>query len=325
MILQEVEAIGEPPFDPSRKNEPHYLDNYKKAQHLLYCQKAALLLDLRRAFPNDSRGPDWMNRRWVLLGWNQAPAKVADELLTDIEAVLLNETDKAVIAHAAYWRAFYLAHRSVGTATRMLEDIEPFLSSYPADERGAQLLALVANDVSADSAMRLACFRRLVSDYPATHAGKCAPGMIRRIEAIGKPFELSFRDATTQRDVSLAALRGKVVLIDFWATTCLPCVAEMPELKALYEKNRGRGLEIVGVSLDESSDQSGLTAFQEFIKKHEISWPQYYQGNGYDSEFSKSWGVGSAPTKFIVDRSGRLRSGGLGGDPEVDIERLLLE
>lgn len=323
--LEAVKAVGEPPFDAARKGEPGYLENYRREQHQLYRRKAALLLEACRAHPTDARVPELMNKRWVLLGWNQSPADVVDEVLADVDAVLAVETNAQVIQDGTYWRAYYRAHQHAGDAPAMLADVEPFLAAYPTDERGVDLLMQVADDDSADDQTRVAAYRRIGEHYPASYWGKYALGLIRRIESAGKPFDLEFEDAITGRHVSIAELRGKVVVIDFWATTCGPCVAEMPRMKKLYATYRDRGVEFIGVSLDEPESRGGLRAVRAFVEKHEIPWPQFYQGGGYDSEFSTSWGVGSAPTVFVIDKAGRLRDPNARGRLEEMIPRLLDE
>lgn len=304
--LARVKAVGEPDFDASRKREKGYLENYKKQQHLLYRKKAAILLELCKRHPDDTRYAEWMNRRWILLGWNQDPKVVAQEVLDDIVRVTEGETDPVVLRDAAYWHAYFRCHLATGRAEQAYVAAKAFVDVYPNDQRGADLLSLAAEDPTASKKRRLAIYRRLGADYSKTHYGIYAPGMVRRLTGVGKTFPLSFDDAITGRTVDLADMHGKIVVLDFWATTCAPCVAEMPHLKALYEEYHARGIEFIGISLDESKDDGGLAALRRFVDKHAIPWPQYYQGNGYDSSFSKSWGVGSAPTMLIVDRKGLL-------------------
>ena len=117
-------------------------------------------------------------------------------------------------------------------------------------------------------------------------------------EAIGKPFELEFTDAIKGETVSIKGLKGKVVVIDFWATWCGPCVAEMPKMKKLYAEYKDKGVEFIGVSLDQPKEQGGLDKLKKFVAENEIAWPQYYQGNGWESEFSKSWGINSHPLRL---------------------------
>ncbi len=326
--LEQVKAIGEPPFDASRKKLPDYPEykaKYKRQQHEMYKQKAALLLEACRLHPDDERAAELMERHWVLLGWNQDPADVADEVLADIESVLPTNRNEQVAAHGAYWKAYYGAHKNVENAAAMMRCVEPFVRTHPKDDRGDGLLYLVASDPSADAKLRISIYRRLAEDYPDTHFGKYAPGMIQQIESLGKPFQLSFTDAITGRVVSIAGLRGHVVVLDFWATTCPPCIAEMPQMKELYAKYHGKGVEFIGVSLDEPEERGGLKALRKFVEENEIPWPQYYQGNGYDSEFSKSWGIAGAPRLFIIDKAGRLHSTHVGGKLDVFIPLLLSE
>ena len=98
--------------------------------------------------------------------------------------------------------------------------------------------------------------------------------------------------------------RGKVVVVDFWATSCGPCVAETPGLKALYEKYRDAGVRFVGVSLGSPDD--GLPALRAFVQEHRIEWPQFHGEKAL--EFAEAWGVEAVPTIFVVDRDGRLHS-----------------
>jgi thiol-disulfide isomerase/thioredoxin len=142
-------------------------------------------------------------------------------------------------------------------------------------------------------------------------------------EAIGKPFDLDFTDAIKGSTVSIKGLKGKVVVIDFWATWCGPCVAEMPKMKELYAKYRDQGVEFIGVSLDQPKEQGGLDKLKKFVEEKKIAWPQYYQGNGWESEFSMSLGINSIPCVFIVDAEGKLYSVEARGNLEEMIPDLL--
>ena len=108
--------------------------------------------------------------------------------------------------------------------------------------------------------------------------------------------------------MSIKNLKGKVVVIDFWATWCVPCVAEIPKLKELYARYRDKGVEFIGVSLDEPKENGGLDKLKTFVREKEIPWPQYYQGRGWESEFFTSWGIDAIPTVFVVDADRKLQS-----------------
>jgi thiol-disulfide isomerase/thioredoxin len=118
---------------------------------------------------------------------------------------------------------------------------------------------------------------------------------------IGKPLEIHFT-ALDGREVDLAKLTGKVVLVEFWSTTCGPCIGEMPTVKAAYEKLHDRGFEVVAISLDDKE-----TALRRFIKEKELPWPQHFDGKGWENQFAVRYGIFSIPTMWLVDKRGNLR------------------
>jgi RNA polymerase sigma factor (sigma-70 family) len=99
-------------------------------------------------------------------------------------------------------------------------------------------------------------------------------------------------------------LRGKVVLIDCWATWCSPCVGLLPDLKKLYEKHHKNGLEVIGISFDNDVQKA-----QKKIKDLELAWPQVHVPN--DEKTRKLWqesgDIGALPRLFLIDRGGILR------------------
>ncbi len=101
--------------------------------------------------------------------------------------------------------------------------------------------------------------------------------------------------------VNLASLRGKVVLIDFWATWCGPCRRVMPDLVETYKQYHDRGFEIIGISLDKDKSQ-----LEKYMQETGITWQQYYDGLVWDNKIAGRFGVRGIPHIVLVDKNGAV-------------------
>jgi len=141
---------------------------------------------------------------------------------------------------------------------------------------------------------------------------------IRRLDRVGKPApELIVRDLAGDT-LRLSDLRGKVVLVDFWATWCAPCLEQLPAMSAAYEKFRSRGFEIVGVSLDET-----VQPLADFLRQREIPWKQVH-GATSGGDPVAAFGITSIPASFLVAPDGTIvRLDPRGADLEGLLEELV--
>jgi thiol-disulfide isomerase/thioredoxin len=131
-------------------------------------------------------------------------------------------------------------------------------------------------------------------------ARELAQVVLDREKIMSEPLALKFT-AVDGRPVDFALLRGKVVLVDFWATWCGPCVAELPNVLETYQKYHDQGFEIVGISFD--SDRSAL---DKFITKKGVPWPQYFDGEAWGNKYGKMFGIRGIPTMWLLDHNGRI-------------------
>ena len=103
--------------------------------------------------------------------------------------------------------------------------------------------------------------------------------------------------------ISLEQYRGKVVLLDFWAVWCGPCIAEMPNVKNVYDTYKDKGFDIIGISLD--TDENRL---RDYLKENEIPWRQVFSGKGWDSPVSRQYNIQGIPAPWLIDKDGTLIS-----------------
>jgi peroxiredoxin len=204
--------------------------------------------------------------------------------------------------------------------TAGIENMHAVLKQFPASSMIYTMLVAVAQRSTGERQKELAS--QILNAPQAPPGAKSLANHIlngTKPYQIGKPLDIRFT-ALDGREVDLAKLTGKVVLVEFWSTTCGPCIAEMPAMKATYEKLHDRGFEVVAISLDDKE-----TALRRFIKEKELPWPQHFDGKGWENQFAVRFGIFSIPTTWLVDKRGNLRDTNARFDLEGRVSRLLDE
>ncbi len=162
---------------------------------------------------------------------------------------------------------------------------------------------------------------RQVAAWPQAEIAAWAKGELAVEGLREKPMDLKFT-AVDGREVDFAKLRGKVVLLDFWATWCGPCIAEIPNVRAAYDRYHDKGFEVIAVSLDRKGDRQKLV---DFVQKEQLPWPQHYVLNEQGrNELADQYGIMAIPAMFLLDQSGRLvATDARGPKLEAEVKRLL--
>lgn len=165
--------------------------------------------------------------------------------------------------------------------------------------------------------------RRLATELEGSKLPEASKNLVRaqlkRYDVVGKPF-VFIALGLDGKEINLEKLRGKVVLIDYWASWCGPCMAEVPNMKRLYDELHSQGLEIIGVNLDESRDVLKAT-----VEKHGMNWLHHFDGANPDGGWAGKYGISAIPTMWLIDKNGVLRDLNARQDLEGKIKKMLAE
>jgi len=124
---------------------------------------------------------------------------------------------------------------------------------------------------------------------------------LARLNSEDKPVTIRFT-AVDGREVDLAQMRGRVVMVDFWSTGCPSYVARLPQIKAIYDKYHSQGFDIIGISADTDGQR-----LDSFLQENRIPWAQYFDGKGSpENKLFQAFGIWGVPHTMLVDKSGLL-------------------
>jgi thiol-disulfide isomerase/thioredoxin len=178
--------------------------------------------------------------------------------------------------------------------------------------------AMLYDQVFHDQAKAGELVKQLKIDFQGTEfvaalekreAAQMAAQKMQAALTVGAKFPDFNEKDVAGKPLSIASYKGKVVLVDFWATWCGPCRAELPNVIATYKKYHDQGFEIIGVSLDQ--DQAKLTGF---TKSMNMTWPQFFDGQGWQNKLAVNYGIESIPATYLLDGNGKIIGRDLRGD-----------
>ena len=207
-----------------------------------------------------------------------------------------------------------------------LKEFDALIDKYAKDQpNDAAMIAVMKSrlylEVFQQDAKAVEILKATQTRFATSDIAARLPELIKGLEdkiaadarlAVGQPFPAFSEKDLDGKPLTTDAYKGKVVLVDFWATWCGPCVAELPNVLAAYQKYHDKGFEIIGISLDKDRD-----ALTKFIAENKMTWAQYFDGQGWENKLSQAYGITSIPATFLLDREGKIAAKDLRG-PELE-------
>lgn len=243
---------------------------------------------------------------------------------------------------AGYMPMYYQRVRSYVTtlmtaygygAEKMTEALKPLTAQLPKGSRNHEMFLLGAIDGSVDQQVQrynpefTEVYFQLATQFveafpksPYVASMKANIEQISKMVRVGNVAPEIVEKSPDGTEYKLSSLKGKVVLIDFWASWCGPCRKENPNVVAMYERLKSQGFEIFSVSLDRDK-----AAWQNAITQDKLTWPYHVSDLGFwQSKHAKAYNVSSIPSTFLLDREGKVVAVGLRGPQlEAKVKELL--
>jgi thiol-disulfide isomerase/thioredoxin len=235
-----------------------------------------------------------------------------------------------LIAHATFqrmWAANAVSQAQPGADSAKLQekwlaDLQEFVTNHQKSTDSAEALLQLGmfQEFNGKTDEARKWYTQLNTSFPQAPPAAKARGALRRLSLVGRPMQLR-GESLQGGTVDLGAYRGKVVLIQFWATWAERSKEDMILLKDFYVKNASRGFDIIGVNLDDSPAPA-----KQFLGENRVMWKQLHEQGGLDGRLANELGVMTVPLMLLVDDKGNVVNDNIHvAELDVELNKLLVK
>ena len=183
-----------------------------------------------------------------------------------------------------------------------LNNLQAFVKQYPESRETADALMQLgmAEEFTGNAEQAESWYTQIARKFDGSDAADKAQGALRRLGSVGKALNLRGRGVDSGT-VDLSNYAGKVVLVQYWATWCEPCMADMARLREVHSQYKSKGFDIVGINLDNDSE-----ALISYLRSNPLPWRQIYEQGGLESRPAVEMGIMTLPQMILVGKDGRV-------------------
>lgn len=280
----------------------------------LNARRAELFMRMIELSKSDENRSNWVRQMadTVSGAWRNDEFPEGGKVLArNISALKKQGVDDNDIAYAEYRRISNLHSREIDQAApedldklqdEHMQTLREFVTSWPEAEPAAEAMLQIGlqDEFEGNIEEALDWYRKISRDFPETASARKASGASIRLESEGRV--IPFAGTTLEgREYDLASRRGKVVLLQYWATWCEPCKEDLVVIRKAHEKYSRSGFEVVSISLDNSPDE-----LRKYLKQESLPWTHLYEEGGLDSPLADRLGVSMVPTMILVGDDGKV-------------------